>query len=201
MEEKTRLPELTSPPLRVGGTVMIIASAAVPALAWMIAGSIQSLGALVLAPVGWAIVALAGYAALGRSTESRKFAVLVCGCAALWTVVLSIGFWPLGRRAAGIVSIEEVMAIFGVAVGATGATYGFFSGIRYRDLPRTFGRALRAAAWACLPSVALSLAVFGFRIVNEYAAFTILAPFALTFAVTAVARAAQPPATRPSGRS
>ena len=201
MEEKTRLPELTPPPLRVGGTVMIVASAAVPALAWMLASSVQSLLGLLLAPVGWAIIAVAGYAVLGRNPEARKFAMLVCGCAALWTVVLSAGFWFLGQRAAGIVSIEDVMAIFGVAVGATGATYGFFSGIRYRDLPRTFGRALRAAAWASLPSVALCLVVFEFRIVNEYAAFAILAPFALAFAVTAIARAARPPATTPSGIS
>ena len=211
MEEKTRLPEMTPPHLRLAGIVMIIASAAVPWLAWSFASSVLSLGGLALAAVGWAVIALAGYLGMRRSAEARRFAVLVCGCAALWTVVLSVGFWFLVRRAIGTaspvsleggkVSANDVMALFGVVAAATGAIYGFFSGIRYRELPRSFGRALRAAAWACLPAVALSLVVFEADIANRYAAFAILAPIALALVVTAIVRAVPAPATTPSGRS
>jgi hypothetical protein len=75
-----------------------------------------------------------------------------------------------------------------VTAAATGATFGFFSGIRYRRIPNTFPRALRAAAWASVPSVALSCAVFSFQIGNRYAAFAILAPFVLALAVTGVSQ-------------
>ena len=211
MEQKTRLPELTPPHLRLAGIVMIVASAAVPWLAWSFASSVLSLGGLSLAAVGWAIIALAGYLGMRRSTEARDFAVLVCGCAALWAVVLSVGFWFLVRGQIGTaspvsleggkVSSNDVMALVGVVAAATGAIYGFFSGIRYRELPRGFGRALRAAAWASLPSVALSLAVFETEILNRYAAFAILAPIVLALALTAIVRAVRGPATTPSGRS
>jgi hypothetical protein len=210
MEEKTRLPELTPPNLRVGGVTMIVAAAAMPPLAWMLASSASSLGGLLLAPVGWAVIALVGYAVLGRTVESRKFAVLVTGCAALWAIVLSAAFWFIVRRefdAASPVAVwgklapADVMSLFGLGAATTGATYGFFSGIRYRDLPRTFPRALRASAWAVLPALALCLLVFGFNIANRYAAFALLAPFVVALAVTAVAKAMEQPATTPSGIS
>jgi hypothetical protein len=211
MEIKTQLPEMTPAPLRIGGVVMIIATAAVPPLAWTLASAQVSLAGLLVAGSAWAVIALVGYFAMGRTADSKTFAVLVCGCAAVWTVVLSIGFWFLVRREFGVdspvtlgggaMAPDEVMKLFGVAAAATGATYGFFSAVRYRDLPRTFPRTLRAAAWAAVPSVALSLAVYSFNIANRYAAFAILAPVVLALAVTAVTMAVPRPATTPAGIS
>jgi hypothetical protein len=197
MEDKTKLPEMTPPHLRVGGVAMIIATAAVPPMAWKFANDSVSLGGLFVALSAWAVIALVGYLGLGRSTEAKKFALLVVGCGALWSIVLSVGFWYVVRGAVGVddplaigsaLPVDEIMALFGVTAAATGATFGFFSGIRYRAIPNTFPRAIRAAAWASVPSVAMSLAVFSFQIANRYAAFAILAPFVLALAVTGVSQ-------------
>jgi len=205
MEEKTRLPELTPARLRFGGIVLVVLCAAVPVLAWTFATSVVSLFGLLLAASCWAALALVFYFALGRSAPVRTMAVLVSGCAAVWTVLLSAGFWFLVRDQFGIdtpvalymgkASPGDVMSLFGVAVAATGATYGFFSCTRYGALPRAITRSLRASMWASLPTVALSLAVFETAIVNRYAMYAIFAPFVLALAVTAVARMSPSKAT------
>jgi heme/copper-type cytochrome/quinol oxidase subunit 4 len=211
MDDKTRLPDLTPRSLRFGGLVMIILTAAVPALAWTFAASVLSLGGLFIGAAAWAAIALLGYLAMGRNEDSRTFAILICGCGALWAVVLTAAFWFLVRGQLDVSSPVpltdgrmppgEIMALCGVAAAATGATYGYFSAIRYRDLPRTFSRALRAFAWALVPSMALCLAVFGTDLLNRYVLFAVGAPLALALAVTAVAAAMPRRVTTPAGIS
>jgi heme/copper-type cytochrome/quinol oxidase subunit 4 len=211
MDDKTRLPDLTPRSLRFGGLLLILLTAAVPALGWTFATSVVSLAGLFIAASAWAALALAGYLAMGRDNESRVFALLICGCGALWAVVLTAAFWFLVRGEFDVASPValtngrmppgEIMALCGVAAAATGATYGYFSAIRYRDVPRTLSRSLRACAWALVPSVALCLAVFGTDLVNRYALFAIAAPLVLALAVTAVAAAMPRRVTTPAGIS
>jgi hypothetical protein len=211
MDDKTRLPDLTPRNLRFGGLFMIILAAAVPALAWEFAASVLSLAGLFIGASAWAAIALIGYLAMGRNGDSRTFSLLICGCGALWAAVLTAAFWFLVRGQLGVSSPVpltdgrmppgDVMALCGVAAAATGATYGYFSAIRYRDLPRTLNRALRAAAWALIPSIALCLAVFGTDLRNRYALFAVAAPLVLALAVTAVSAAMPRKITTPDGIS
>ncbi len=211
MDDKTRLPDLTPRSLRFGGLFMIILAAAVPALAWEFAASVLSLAGLFIGASAWAAIALFGYLAMGRNGDSRTFSLLICGCGALWAGVLTAAFWFLVRGQLGVSSPVpltdgrmppgDIMALCGVAAAATGATYGYFSAIRYRDLPRTMTRSLRAAAWALIPSVALCLAVFGTDLRNSYALFAVAAPLVLALAVTAVSAAVPRRITTPDGIS
>ncbi len=97
MDDKTRLPDMTPRSLRFGGLFMIILAAAVPALAWEFATSVVSLAGLFVAASAWAAIALFGYLLLGRDSAARVFSLLICGCGALWAVVLTTTFWFLVR--------------------------------------------------------------------------------------------------------
>ncbi len=212
IDDKTRLPDLTPRSLRFGGLFMIILAAAVPALAWEFAASVLSLAGLFIGASAWAAIALLGYLAMGRNGDSRTFSLLICGCGALWAGVLTAAFWFLVRGQLGVSSPVpltdgrmppgDIMALCGVAAAATGATYGYFSAIRYRDLPRTaHPLAARRGMGAHTLGRALPRRVRRRPARTRYALFAVAAPLVLALAVTAVSAAVPRRITTPDGIS